>query len=96
VTNVSLARIVVTEACKPRIAWAVPLPTRSLNGSPTVAGDTVWFATSGPAPLLLGVDALTGRVRARLRLGTLTLVAPTVVDGALYIGSFFGRVYAFR
>jgi outer membrane protein assembly factor BamB len=96
VTNVSLTRIAVTADCTPRIVWAVPLPTRSLNGSPTVAGDTVWFATSGAAPQLLGVDARSGRVRARLPLGTLTLVAPTVVERRIYVGSFFGRVYAFR
>jgi outer membrane protein assembly factor BamB len=96
VTNVSLVRVAVDAACRPRIVWAVPLRTRSLNGSPTVSGGTVWFATSGESPRLFGIDARTGAVRTRLRLGTLTLVAPTVFEGRVYVGSFFGRVYAFR
>lgn len=96
VTNVSLLRVAIPSDCRPRRVWSVPLRTRSLNGSPTVAGDTVWFATSGRFPRLLGVDARTGAVRARLPLDTLTLVAPTVVDGRIYVGSFFGRVYSFR
>jgi outer membrane protein assembly factor BamB len=95
VTNVSLARVAVDAQCRPRTVWAVSLGTRSLNGSPTVAGDTVWFATSGASPRLLGVDARTGAVSTRLRLGTLALVAPTVFEGRIYVGSFFGRVYAF-
>lgn len=95
VTNVSLVRVAVDAECRPRIVWTVPLRTRSLNGSPTISGGTVWFTTSGESPRLLGVDARTGAVRARLRLRTLTLVAPTVVEGRIYVGSFFGEVYAF-
>jgi outer membrane protein assembly factor BamB len=95
VTNVSLARIAIDARCRPQIVWTVPLQTRSLNGSPTVAGDTVWFATSGRSPRLLGIDARSGAIRAHLPLGTLTLVAPTVVGGRVYVGSFFGRLYAF-
>ena len=95
VTNVSLTRVQVTAACRVRRAWSLALETRSLNGSPTIAGNTVWFATSGRAPALAGVDARTGKVVRRLRLGELTLIAPTIVDRALYTGSFFGRVYAF-
>jgi hypothetical protein len=37
----------------------------------------------------------TGGICARLPLATLTLVAPTVVVGRIYVGSFFGRLYAF-
>ena len=95
VTNVSLVRIAVDDACRLRIVWSIPLHTRSLNGSPTVAGDVVWFATSGGAPRLHAVDARSGGFRARLALGSLTLVAPTIVGSQIYVGSFFGRVYAF-
>lgn len=96
VTNVSLARVGVDATCRLRIVWTVPLRTRSLNGSPTIAAGTIWLATSGESPRLLGIDARTGAIRARLPLGTLTLVAPTVFDGRIYVGSFFGSVYAFR
>ena len=63
--------------------------SRVVNGSPTVAGTTVWLAgnaTDGSA--LLGFDARTGAKRFRARLAGPSVVAPTIVGQRLYLGTY--------
>jgi hypothetical protein len=94
VTGTQAVRVDVHADCSAAIGWKLPLKTDSLNGSPTVAGGTVWFALSGAASLV-GVDAGTGRWVANLPLPGLTVAAPTVIDGRLFVGTFTGQLVAF-
>ena len=67
VTWSALVRVQLDADCQPHVAWTLPLGQRTLEGSPSVAGGTVWVALSGSRTNLLAVDAGTGRVRARFR-----------------------------
>ena len=96
VTGTHLVRITIGADCQPTAAWKIPLGTITENGSPTVAGNTVWFAVNKTtATTLNGYDAKTGRLQQQLPLGGLTLTAPTVVNGELVIGTFTGLVQGF-
>jgi outer membrane protein assembly factor BamB len=59
-----------------------------------VAGGTVWFALSG-TPSLVGLDAGTGRRVTTRALPGMTVTAPTVIDGRLFVGTFTGQLVAF-
>lgn len=100
VTGTALVRVEVAEDCSARVVWAKDLGTESLNGSPTIAGDTIWFGLSTrygskDVPLVLGIDAETGDTVARLRVGGLVLAAPTVWRGRLITASYTGEVEVF-
>ena len=91
VTGTHLVRVAIGADCRPTAAWKIPLGTITENGSPTVAGNTVWFAVNKTAGTTLnGYDAASGKLVQRLPLGGLTLTAPTVVNGELVIGTFTG------
>ncbi len=92
-TGTRLVRVSVGTSCRGRVAWSRPLANLYTHGSPTVAGDVVWLAETGRG--LLGVDARTGRVRTRERLHGIAYAAPTVIDGALYIGTYSGALHGF-
>lgn len=94
VTGARLARIDVAADCSATLAWTRPLGTRSLNGSPTVAGSTVWFALSG-SPRLVAADADTGAIAAARALPGLAVTAPTILDGRLVVGTFTGQLVGF-
>lgn len=94
VTGTQAVKIDIRADCSAAVAWKVPLKTDSLNGSPTVAGGTVWFTLSG-TPSLVGLDAGTGRRVAIRPLPGLTVTAPTVLDGRLIVGTFTGPLVAF-
>jgi PQQ-like domain len=94
VTGTQAVRVDIGADCSAAVRWRLPLQTDSLNGSPTAAGGTVWFAVSG-TPALVGVDAGPGRLVATRPLPGLTVTAPTVLDGRLFIGTFTGQLVAF-
>jgi len=91
-----LARIDVDAHCRGRITWSSRIGNGLFNGSPTIAGGTVWLAenaTSGSA--LLGLDARSGKVRFRSPLAGPVFVAPTVVGDRLYLPTYTGGVQGF-
>jgi hypothetical protein len=94
VTGTQLVRISIGSNCSASVTWARPLGTATENGSPTIAGKTVWFAINGK-PQLVAYDGVTGKRLATLPLGGTTLVAPTIVDGRLVIGTFTGLLEGF-
>jgi len=94
VTGTELVRIAVAPDCSARVVWRAPLGTRTENGSPTVAGNVVWFAVNG-SPALLGYDARSGKRLFQAPLGGTTLEAPTVADGRLVVGTLTGLVEGF-
>ncbi len=94
VTGTRLVRVDVAADCSGSIAWTHELGTDSLNGSPTVAGGTVWFGVSA-GPRLLGVDTGTGETVASLALPGLAVTAPTVLDGRIFVPTFTGQLVGF-
>ena len=93
-TGTELVRIKVGAGCKASVVWRRALGTRTENGSPTVAGNTVWFAQNGKQRLL-AYDATTGARLLSVPLGGTTLQAPTVVPGRVVVGTFNGIVEGF-
>jgi hypothetical protein len=96
VTPGRLVRIDVDRRCRGRVAWGLPVGGGLFNGSPTVAGGTVWLvenAIKGSA--LVGVDAVSGKSRLRARLAGPAYVAPTVVGDRIYVGTYTGGVQGF-
>jgi hypothetical protein len=94
VTGTSLDRVKIGPKCDGALAWRSPLGTATENGSPTIAGSTVWLAVNGKLQLE-GFDGRTGRRVSSSPLGGTTLVAPTVVDSRLVVGTFTGLVEGF-
>lgn len=95
-TPSQLVRVDVDRRCRGRVTWRRPVGNGLVNGSPTVAGDTVWLvenSTDGSA--LVGVRASTGKPRLRTPLAGPAFVAPTVVGDRLYIGLYTGGVQGF-
>ena len=91
-----LVRVDVNRRCKARVRWSRRVGSGLFNGSPTVAGNTVWLAENAiGGSALLGFDARTGRNRFRAKLGGPTYVAPTIVGDRLYIPSYNGGVQGF-
>ena len=94
VTGTQVVRITVDAHCAPKIAWTRKLGTQTENGSPTVAGDNVWFAVNG-TPKLVAYDGRTGKRVFSAPLGGESVQAPTVVDGRVAIGTMSGFVDGF-
>ena len=94
VTGSELVRIQIDADCSPHVVWRKPLGTRTENGSPTIEGDTIWFAVNG-TNVLDGYDARTGERLTEAPLGATTLEAPTIVDHSLVVGTFDGLVEGF-
>jgi hypothetical protein len=94
VTGSRIVRVDVRSDCSAAVKWSRELGTDSLNGSPTVAGGAIWFALSG-TPRLVAVEPDTGRNLVSLPLPGLTVSAPTVVDGRVFVGTFTGQLVAF-
>jgi len=94
VTGTHLVRVDIGADCSASTKWSRALGTGSLNGSPTVAGDTLWYARSDH-PGLAAVDTATGSQIASYPLPGLTLTAPTILDGRIFVGTFTGQLVAF-
>ena len=94
VTGTELVRIKIGANCSASIVWRKPLGTHTENGSPTVAGNVVWFANNGTQKLV-GYNATTGARVFSAPLGGTTLEAPAIVGGRLLIGTFTGLVEGF-
>jgi hypothetical protein len=94
VTGDQLVRIDIGADCAAATRWSRELSTDSLNGSPTVAGGAVWFALSG-TPSLVAADAESGATITELPLPGLTVTAPTVIDGRIFVGTFTGQLVGF-
>jgi PQQ-like domain len=91
-----LVRVDVDRRCKGSVRWSRRVGSGLFNGSPTVAGNTVWLAENAiGGSALLGFDARTGANRFRSPLGGATYVAPTVVGDRLYVPSYTGGVQGF-
>jgi PQQ-like domain len=91
-----LVRVDVDKRCKGRVRWSRRVGNGLFNGSPTIAGNTVWLAENAiGGSALLGFDARTGRNRFRAKLGGPTYVAPTIVGDRLYLPSYNGGVQGF-
>ncbi|MDX6515774.1 MAG: hypothetical protein QOH73_1440, partial [Gaiellaceae bacterium] len=82
--------------CSARIAFSHQFGPHRLIGSPTVAAGRAWL-THAPhaADFLVSVNLATGKVGTTLRLGGHALVAPTIVDGQLFLAGFNGLLYGF-
>jgi len=91
-----LVRIGVDRRCRGHIAWARRVGSGLLNGSPTIAGGTVWLAeNAGQGSALRGLDARSGAPRFRSTLTGPTFVAPTVVGDRLHPRTYPGGVQGF-
>jgi hypothetical protein len=91
-----LVRVDVTRRCKGRLTWGKRVGSGLFNGSPTIAGNTVWLAENAiGGSSLLGFDARTGANRYRSRLAGATYVAPTVVGDRIYLPTYIGGVQGF-
>jgi putative pyrroloquinoline-quinone binding quinoprotein len=91
-----LVRVDIDARCRGRVAWSKPVGGGLLNGSPTVAGSTLWLAENDvDGSALLGFDARTGRGRFRAKLAGPAVVAPTVVGRRLYLPTYTGGVQGF-
>jgi hypothetical protein len=94
VTGAHLVRVDIGSDCSAKLAWSRALGTDSLNGSPTIAGGTLWYARSD-SPSLAAVDTASGSQVALLPLPGLTVTAPTILDGRLFVGTFTGQLVGY-
>lgn len=91
-----LVRIDIDRRCRGRLTWGKRVGSGLYNGSPTIAGNTVWLAeNANNGSSLLGFDAASGKERFRSALAGPTYVAPTVVGDRLYVGTYTGGVQGF-
>jgi outer membrane protein assembly factor BamB len=84
----------VNSHCRLSKVWNARGPG-ALMSSPTVANGVVYYGT-GAANDLVALNARTGRHLRRLSVHGAMFNAPSVVGGAVYAGSWHGRLYAFR
>ena len=90
VTWTSLLRLQIGSDCKAHLDWKRSLGQATLEGSPTVVGNRVWFAVSNAHSGLVEVDAATGRRIKKIPVGGISFTPPTVVGGRLYMGAVHG------
>jgi len=93
-TGTRLVRVTLGRDCRPQVTWTVRVPRWAYNGSPTVAGGTVWLGLT-KVKRLLGVGARNGRVGASITSDGAALAAPSAVGGRLYVGTMTGGMYGF-
>jgi outer membrane protein assembly factor BamB len=94
VGHIAYARYQLTSGCTFKLVWSFPLPTKSVNGPPLVAGNVVWFGASEDQTQW-AVDATTGAVLTKLSTAEATFAPITPVDGRVYIPGFLGLVSAY-
>ena len=66
-----------------KVLWTVKLPGGITWSGPTLAGNTLWLASS--TGTLVGVDAMTGRVTGQQELGNAVYVAPVVAQNKMFV-----------
>ncbi len=64
------------------VQWTVQLPGSNTWSGPVLAGGKLWLASA--KGILIGVDALTGKVASQQELGDPVYIAPVVADRRLY------------
>jgi outer membrane protein assembly factor BamB len=77
-----------------QLQWAVKLPNATTWSGPTLAGTMLWLTSHHGD--LIGVDAATGRVAQKLKVGEPVYVAPVVASGRLFVLTDKARLVAFR
>jgi hypothetical protein len=91
-----LVRVNVDGKCRARIGWNRKVGSGLFNGSPTIAGDTVWLVENANAgSALLAFRATTGQPRFQARLAGPGYVAPTVAGDRIYVPLYTGGVQGF-
>jgi hypothetical protein len=81
-----LVRVNVDTKCRARIGWGRKVGNGLFNGSPTIAGDTVWLVENANAgSALVGFRVTTGAPRYQARLAGPGYVAPTVAGDRIYV-----------
>lgn len=66
-----------------RIRWTAKLPGGTTWSGPTMAGGTLWLASSKGQ--LVGVEAATGRVATQQNIGEPVYIAPIVAQGKMFV-----------
>ncbi len=89
-TFTSLVRVALNGCDGAHVAWRERFPSATLQGSPTVAGGTVWVALSGTPARLSGFDAATGRLQYNRGLGGISFAPPSLIAGRLFEGADHG------
>jgi hypothetical protein len=91
-----LVRVDVDARCRARIAWSRKVGSGLFNGSPTIAGDTVWLVENANAgSSLVAFRGTSGQPRFQARLAGPSYVAPTVSAGRIYVPTYTGSVQGF-
>jgi len=91
-----LVRVNVNGKCRARVGWSRKVGSGLFNGSPTVAGDTVWLVENANAgSALVAFRATTGQLRYQARLAGPGYVAPTVSGDRIYVPLYTGAVQGF-
>ena len=91
-----LVRVNVNGKCRARIGWSRKVGSGLFNGSPTIAGDTVWLVENANAgSALVAFRATTGQPRYQARLAGPGYVAPTVAGDRIYVPLYTGGVQGF-
>ena len=91
-----LVRVDLDRRCRGRVKWGRKVGSGLFNGSPTIAGDTVWLVENAfEGSALVGVRAGSGVVRYRAKLGGPAYVAPTVVGDRIYVPTYNGGLQGF-
>jgi sugar lactone lactonase YvrE len=91
-----LVRVDVDGKCRARVAWSRKVGSGLFNGSPTIAGDTVWLVENANAgSALVAFRATSGEPRLQARLAAPSYVAPTVAGGRIYVPTYTGGVQGF-
>ena len=72
--------------------WTTKLPGNGAWAGPTLAGGTLWLASSEGN--LIGVDATTGKIVGQKELGSAVYVAPVVAQGRMYVLTDIAKLIA--
>jgi outer membrane protein assembly factor BamB len=65
------------------IRWTTKLPGSKIWSGPTLAGGQLWLASD--KGVLVGVDAVTGKVNTQQNLGGPVFIAPIVAQGRMFV-----------
>ena len=76
------------------VQWTAKLPGARVWSGPVLGGGKLWFASN--KGLLVGVDALTGTVQAKINLGDPVYVPPVIAEGRLFVLTDDAKLIAFR
>lgn len=90
VTFTSLVRVAIDGCAGAHVAWSKSFPHATLQGSPTVAGSTVWLALSGAPARMRGYDTSTGKLRFDRAVGGMSFAPPVAAAGWLFEGADHG------